>query len=219
MSVSIYEWIRYGLNLFELMACVTGFIYWKKIRSSYWRLFPIYLLVIVCVEVLGAFTEGDFNINLYSYFGIPIQFLFFFWLFHQYFKPLPPVIWSIIATAVYIISLVTELIFLRNETLFFSSLSYTVGNVMLAILVLIFFSRFISSEKILGFKSDMMFWVSLGLLIFYLGSLPFYGLYNTIRDDTKYPGLLATYWSVQMIFNYLMYTFFTISFIWGKPKS
>lgn len=219
MNISIYEWIRYGLNLFELMACVTGFIYWKKIRDTYWRWFPIYLLVIVCVEIMGALTEGDFNMNLYSYFGIPIQFLFFFWLFNRYFKPLPPVVWTIIATTVYIIALLTELVFLRNETLFFSSLSYTVGNVMLAILVLIFFSRFISSEKILGFKSDMMFWVSLGLLIFYLGSLPFYGLYNTIRDDKKYPGLLNTYWSVQMIFNYLMYTFFTIAFIWGKPKS
>jgi hypothetical protein len=27
-----------------------------------------------------------------------------------------------------------------------------------------------------------------------------------------------SYWIVQMVFNYFMYIFFAIAFIWGKPK-
>src|ERR1044071_5925628 len=87
-----YFYIRLGLNLLELAACITGFIYWKKIKDSYWKWFAIYLLLIVLTEVAALFIayqlkDAALNGKLYSYFGIPLQFLFFSWLFARELRP------------------------------------------------------------------------------------------------------------------------------------
>jgi hypothetical protein len=212
----IYNWIRYGLNFFEILACITGFIYWKKIRNTYWKWFPVYLSVIVGIELTGKVLPKDINVILYGYFGIHVMFFFFFWLFLKYFKDTRERNWPLIGMATYSLAWLMEMLFLKETTLSFFSFAYTFGNVILAIFVLLFFIRFINSDRILGYRSDMMFWVCCGLLIFYLGSLPLYGLWNTLSK--KYFDVFNTYWIIHMALNYTMYIFFSIAFIWGKPK-
>ena len=52
-----------------------------------------------------------------------------------------------------------------------------------------------------------------GMLLFYLGTFPFYGLYNELAKDLSI--FVPVVW-VATSLNYLMYIFFTIGFIWGK---
>jgi hypothetical protein len=216
MNDQIYTWIKYGLNFFEILACVIGFLHWKKIRKTYWKLFPVYLFLIVCVELTGKLLNKGFNVILYSYFGIPLTFLFFFWLFSKYFENRKERKWPLIGMAIYCLAWLGEMFFFNEADPSFISFTYTFGNVILAVFVLLFFLRFISSDDILGYRSNMMFWVCCGLLIFYLGSLPLYGLWNTLSND--YKTVFNVYWIVHMVLNYTMYIFFSIAFIWGKPK-
>src|SRR5215813_6505504 len=86
--MATYTYFRWGLNLLELMACITGFFYWKKISKNYWRWFPVYLAVLFVTELAGKYVlyilkDKELNAQLYDYFGIPLQFLFFFWLFYK----------------------------------------------------------------------------------------------------------------------------------------
>ncbi len=212
-----FDWIRLGLNFFELLACVTGFIYWKKIRHTFWKWFPFYLLAIICVELTGKFLPRGPNVLVYSYVGIPLQFLFYFWLFFKYFEHSKERKWPLIGMVIYILGWLTEIFFLEGIRSGFFSFSYMCGNVILSILVLLFFIRFINSDKVLEYRSDMMFWVCCGLLIFFLGSLPLYGLWNTLAAG--FFKIFNVYWKVHMVFDYIMYICFSIAFIWGKPKS
>ena len=75
---------------------------------------------------------------------------------------------------------------------------------------------FLRSDQVLNYRNSRMFWISIGLLIFYLGSLPLYGVWNTLAKN--YPAVFNTYWMVLINLNYLMYISFSISFIWGKQK-
>lgn len=209
------------LDLFEFSACLAGFLSWGKIRHSYWRWFPVYLSIVFATEMIAKYFalvrhNVPLNIAVYRFFGLPFEFLFLFWLFHQYFRGGPARKWPLIAAATYLLALLVDLCYISGTRHFFDSFSYTIGNILLLILLLRFFLQFSNSDEILEYKTAMMFWVSLGLIIFYLGSLPFYGLRNTLND--QYRSLFYEYWRIQYLLGYLMYGFFIIAFIWGRPK-
>jgi hypothetical protein len=216
-----YLLFRLLLNLFELLACIAGFIYWKKIKKSYWKWLSVYLTVIAITELLAEYIgyqlgNEQLNADINFFFSIPLQFIFFFWLFYKWFESYKERKWPLAGAATYFISLMTELFYFSDKKLWFLSFSYTTGNIVLLVLTLLFFYNFMRSDEILKYKQSMMFWVCLGLLFFYLGSLPFFGLWNTLAIE--YPNLFNRYWIVQISLNCLMYLFFAIAFIWGKPK-
>jgi len=219
MELNIYQKLQLGLNFFELLACVAGFIYWKKIKNSYWKWFSIYLLMIVLAELfcqyLLYFLENP-NQWIYVNFIIPCEFLFFFWLFYMYFKNSRQKMLPLIGAGIYLVCFTIDRLYLSKHEFAFFSFSYVVGSIVLLVLILVFLLRLVRSDEILHYKTNMMLWVSLGLLLFFLGSLPFYGLYNTLA--AKYSNVFNTYWIVQMCFDYCMYLFFAFAFIWGRPK-
>ena len=209
------------LNVLELSACITGFLFWNKIRHSYWRWFPVYLGVIILTEVAGEYLlyvryDLKLNIAVYSYFGIPIQFLFFYWIFYRQFKHTNKSKWPLISLAIYSICLITDLLYISKIKFYFESFSYTVGCLFLLILLLIYFSGFIKSDEIIKYKASIMFWVTLGLILFYVGSMPFFAFRKALYVEHK--DFFYIYWYIQFGLNYLMYLLFVVSFIWGKPK-
>lgn len=209
------------LNFFEVLACVTGFLCWKKIRNSYWKVFPVYLSIIVLTELLGEYflyIKGNLELNnaVYRYFGVPVQFFFFYWLFYQYFAKTVRNKWPVYAAVIYLGAWLVDQTYLKSVRLFFDSFSYVIGCILLLILLLIYFIRFIKSDELLKYKSSMMLWVSLGVMIFYVGTLPFWGVRTTLV--LQYPDIFYVYWHVQFIFCCLMYLLFSVSFIWGKQK-
>ncbi len=219
--MNIYDHVRTGIVLIEALACIIGFLYWNKIKHTYWKWFPAYLLFIAAAEMVGLYLSRQNlfaeTIVLHKFFTIPLQMFFFYWLFYKQFEETPDKKWPIVGAALFGAAFLYEMTASKEISGWFVSFSYTVGNVMLAGLILLFFVRYVRTDRILFFKSDMIFWVCLGAMIFYLGSLPYYGLYNTLKTKGNGP-ILNTYWFFQMGFNYLMYIFFSIAFIWGRPR-
>lgn len=215
-----YDILRLVLNFFELLACIVGIACFKNVRNNYWKWFVVYLTVIVFAELLSEYLlmiKHLPNQWIYTWFVIPFEFLFFFWLYFQYFKNTSyrNQLFLLVTTG-YLTCYIVDMVYLRKLQFAFSSFSYMAGSIFLLVLIIIFFIKLIRSNEILEYKKDMMFWVSVGLLIFFLGSLPFYGLWNTLRYN--YPNGFNTYWIVQIGFDFIMYIFFALAFIWGKPK-
>lgn len=214
-------WFIYTLNAFELMACIVGFMYWQKIRDAYWKWFPVYLGVIVLIEMTGEYMlhvkkDLSANIAIYSFFGIPLQFFFLYWLFYQQFKKTSNSNWPLISAVIYLAALITDLSYISGIEFYFESFSYTIGCTLLLALLFIYFFRFIKSDEIIGYKNNMMFWVSIGVLAFYIGTMPFYAFRKKLY--VEFENFFYIYWYIQFGLNYLMYLFFIFSFIWGKPK-
>lgn len=215
------KWYIIVLNIFELLSCLTGFIFWKKIKYSYWKWFPVYLGLIVLTEVTGEYflhARNDLktNIAIYSYFGIPLQFFFFYWLFQQQFKKINNNKWPLISAAIYFIALIADLAYISKLKFYFESFSYVIGCLFLLILLLMFFFRFTKGDDIFGYKNNMMFWVSIGLMLFYIGTMPFFAFRNMLF--VKNEQMFYIYWYAQFGLNYLMYLLFIVAFVWGKPK-
>lgn len=219
------DWFRWLLIFFELLAFVTGLFCRKKYARTYWQYFILFLGIIFFNEMISMYflkVLGDKELNNYffRFYGIPIQFFFYFWLFYRYFlkegyrqyRFLP-----VISTVIYLLSFCADfIVFTEREEYWFSSFSYTVGNLLLLVLILVFLLRFSRSDEIVHYSRSNMFWVSVGLLVFFLGTFPYFGLINLLYG--KYRNIFVIYRYFQLILDCCMYLLFSISLLWGKTK-
>jgi hypothetical protein len=219
------DFLRYLLTFFELAACIVGFLYWNKIKKSNWKLFPIYLTIIITIELFGYYSIRNhglsgYNNNVYQYFSIPLQFLFFCWLFYKYFFKLWQKIAALIGVMVFLVFWMIEILSEQKTTHWFISLSYDSGTIILLVLILLFIVQLISADEILNFKTNIMFWVAMGLFAGYICTIPYYiwRNYLIVYEKTR-PDLLYTAFYGFMFLNYLMYSLFCVGFIKWKQTN
>jgi len=210
----------YILFFFEVLACVTGIFYYNKVKNTHWKLFSMYLVFIVLSELAGYYLsihhQMAINLNFFNYFEIPVEFIFFFCMFYLTARKNSQRLLPFLCTVIYLVFWLIDIFYFSKKTHVFYSVSYTIGNLLLLILILRFFILLATSDEIITFRQNMLFWVSLGLLFFYLGSFPYYGLLN--KFGPKYPELTYQYKFVVYGLNSLMYLMFTVSYICGKPN-
>lgn len=208
------------LNILEIIACLVSFLYFKKLRSTYWRWLPFYLLFIIIMEFIGRYfaATGQYQVNtlLFRYIGFPIFFLFYFSVFyqHEYFTNKRK--WITGGAVFYLASVVAEGFLKHENSYWFSSLSYCTANLLLVIYLLIFFLKLIPSDDILNFSKSLMFWFCLGLLIYYVGTLPYYGLRNLLAF--RHIKIYIMYSYIWIILNFCMYLLFITGLILCKQK-
>ena len=209
------ETFKLILNICEGTACLVGFINLNKVRGGHWHYFPHYLLVIFLSEIAGWYLYSQkmyhANFALYEYFVIPLEFLFFFRMFHLHSKGSGLQWLPVSFMYIYAASWLVDRLFLSQTQFWFYSFSYSMGNLLLLVLILRYFIKLSTSDAILHFKRDMFFWVSAGLLVYYLGSFPYYSLRNTIVYNFK--ELNITYSYIMYILNCFMYLMFALSFV------
>ena len=95
-------------------------------------------------------------------------------------------------------------------------MSYTVGVFLLSIMVYLEFIKQIKSEDILNFQNNKMFYINIGILLFYVGTLPFFAFDKQLYLNNN--ELWSNYKTFFLLSVNIMYLLFAASFIWGKPK-
>ena len=210
------------LNGFEAAAFITGFVYWNKLRGTYWKYFPVYLLGIFICEMIGKYMKlhglKEYNMLFCNYFVINLEFLFFYWLFYRSYAQLKNKRIAIASISLYIIGLLADISYIHKFEYWFASFTYTLGVALMLILIALYFIQLAMSEDaILQIKTNILFWICIGLLFFYIGTFPFYGIRNTLW--LNYKSVAKTYSYFAFALNYFMYFMFSFSIICGKPKT
>lgn len=213
--------LKIMLNVCEAAACTAGFLHWNKIKHSHWKWFPVYLAIIVAAELTGKyFTYANMyypKMIMYNYFVVPMEILFFHYMFYKEFSNTKAANLPLMGSAIYIVSVIIDSLFLTDKYHWFLSYSYTLGIALLVIYILVFLFKLAGGKAVLKFKSNFVFWVCVGLLLFYLCSLPFISIFNTLFHKYTLTFMIFAY--LSYVFNCLMYLSFVIAFKWGKLKS
>lgn len=217
--MDIIHTLKKFIDYYIVLVGIFGLIYTWNQPKSYWKSFPVFLIVLGVLDESGSIVSKHFGqvyvTYYYTLFIIPFQIIYFLWILNKNMKTDRRL--HYLGLVLYFSSVIAEiLIYRNNKSPYFMSLSYTVGNLVLLANILRYFYQLSISEKILTFFQERMFWISLGLLIFWLGALPYYGIFNFLYDS--YPGIFTFYYPFMMLFNYTMYTCFLVSFIWGRKS-
>lgn len=209
------EFTQRGILFFEGLAAVIALYNYKRLKEQYWRLFVFYLVLMFLGESYAKW--GTFNhftkAQYYNYFMMPIQFVFFYWLYAAKSLGRPKLFW--IFSILYLLSFIpNELYFSQSKIVF--AFNYTLGCLLLLLLVVMEYYQQITSQDILNFYKNKMFYINLGITLSYIGTLPFMAFMHLL---VKYDEIWNIYFNYFLISVIVMYILFASSFIWGKRSS
>lgn len=209
------EFAQKSLLWAEGLAAVIALFYYNRLKEQYWKLFVFYLVFIFLGEAYGKwgsfvnFTKAQY----YNYLLMPIQFIFFYWLYAAKSLGKPKLFWII--SILYLLSFIpNELYFSKSKIVF--AFNYTFGCLILMLLVILEYYKQITSQEILNFYKNKMFYINLGITLSYIGTLPFMAFLSLL---VKYKEIWDMYFSYFLISVSVMYILFASSFIWGKQSS
>lgn len=200
----------------EVTAAIVGLLYLPRLKNSHWGLFIYYLIFIALQELFWHFytdIEPAIKQIYYAYIGIPVQYIFFYWLYGA--KSLKSKKLFFICSSLYLLTyLPIELFF--NKLRVVHQLNPTIGTLFLIILVLLEFLKQIKDDSILHFRRNKMFYVNLGVILLYVGTFPLFCFYYELANH--YRQIWTIYYAYFLIANIIMYLLFALSFIWGKHR-
>jgi len=209
----------------ELLSAVVGSIYYAKYKQTVLKYFLFLLWYITITELIGWYGSVNDAFGFYKD-GIPyrtwlynlLRIITFSSLFYIYLKYLNTKIfkkWIQVFAVVYVIISIINWIFWQNFLFERSESPRIIGTIFIIITILFFFIELLRSDKIVVFHRMLLFWISVGLLLFYSGTIPFVLKWNGFM---LIPGVHKLFLIVYIL-AIIMYLTFTFGFIWSKKES
>lgn len=208
--------IRFYLY-FEILSLISAIILYLQKRNKIIAYFIPFLLLTVSVEIIaGGWTSyqwfAKYRFAIYNIFTT-FEFLFYSFLFYlelkkRVLKQIPLFFIPLFIIAVFInLSLVQGL----NKT--FHTYTFLLGSFFIVIFCCCYFYEAVLPEKIDDQLSKQpFFWITSGLLIYYLGSVIINALFNYLTtNDLRIEGI-RIYGIINNSLNVILYSFFCIAF-------
>ena len=201
---------------------IAVFIFYKGLRPKWLRLFLFFLFFSFVMDA-GALIyshyfkkSNHFIINSY----LPVSFSFYFLIFYKTFETKKFKLIASVSFFVYLLSFLFDITFI-NRFYYFNTYSYCVGSILIVLCCLLYFMWLFTSDGLINYFKIPMFWITMGLLFFYTGSLVLNSLVRYIIDNHLDPDG-SIYQFIMVTLNVLLYGAFTISFIcnqvWKKAR-
>lgn len=206
--------IKLGIGV-ELLAAITATIFYPKYKnSSILKYFLFFLWYVAINELVGLYIRLDQEINaiLYNIYHV-VNFSFFFILYRNYLNNQKNKKLVIILCVIYLVSFIINGFF-ENYLIEHQRFPYIIGSFFLVITIILYFFEVLNSEKVLHAKKNLLIWISFGLLIYFVGNLPFRILRNYYEELTDATVSFLVKFTVTIVMN----TCFILGFIWSDKK-
>lgn len=209
--MEIVQILNSSIIYFIGLALTIGLIYSKKYWKTPSGYILIYLGLVLIIEYSGAkFSNNHWMYNIQSFSELlTVSIIFYLSVKGNTSKNIIIALFGICM----IILLADLLLITKSFNIYFS---YSFGFISLAIPLMCFVYLFelAGTEKILNQNRVLLYWLSIGLMIYHLCNLPNTILINEIFKIGHYDIL----YTIQSLSSIAMYSFFIIGFIWSYRK-
>ena len=226
LSISL---IRESGKYFDLLAAITGTIFFYKYKHTYLRYFLYLLWYITFSEFFADYIHENkiksllyFNplnnlyYNHWVYNAIDtVSFIVYYFIYYNAISGKRFKNWIKIFAFSYIALSLVNWVFVQNFLGEIQSYLFIIGAIFLIISIIFYFVELLRSDKVLIFHKNLLFWVSVGLLLYYSGNIPFAAEFN---GYALIPGIHKLFLIVNIL-AILMYLIFIFGFIWSKKES
>lgn len=197
---------------FESAAFVTSLLAWPYLKEKiYFKVFPLLLFIVVTVEAYVTFARS-FSSFIYNI-QVPVQHLLYLAIIFlameegRYRK----ITIGFIIALVIIVPL--SIIFLTEKNHINTS-AYCAGATFIIISALMKFYEMLQNPRDYNFLSLPFFYLLFVYLLFTVGTLPYFTMGNWLYYTMKRPDILNVFVNVMTVFNYILYSTYTIVFLW-----
>ncbi|HVV05203.1 MAG TPA: hypothetical protein VHC96_13325 [Puia sp.] len=205
MQYSIY----FTLVIISFLASLTA--YFQKNTPRYLRLFPLFLLVTIIVEVVSTWMtlHNRSALLLYNFFGT-FEFLFYIYVVRENIRSRRVKKLLLYTTWLFVLIVVINFLFIQR-TAGFNSFTYALGCLLIAVICIYYFFELFQSTTSVNLTRQPAFWICAGLIFFYACSFPVYALLNFLKEA---PDIIKKNFGViLLLLNVLLYSSFTIAFL------
>ena len=195
---------------------ITSFLYYGKYKNTRLKLLPWIFVLSFVVEVtaISLRLNDYYNVWLYNQY-INIEFLFFLWIFYRYIENLNFKKVIILGSILYEFYFIFGIIISNNMNVF-QTYPFAFAQILIIIVLFAFIIQMISSDKILHIQQYLIFWVSLGLLFYYIVPFPLNVSENLINKENLSREMMSFLRQIQYVGNILMYILITYGYIWSS---
>lgn len=192
----------------SFLASIT--VYMQSATPVYLRLFPVFLLCTLIVELISFYygPRGKSPIALYNFFT-SFEFLFYMFVVRSVLHNARTKRIIVYIACLYIITLIINFIFIQNIHAF-SSMTYALGCLIISVISIFYFYELFQTQSI-NLVRQPAFWICAGLLFYYCCSFPIYGLFNYLNRAPKF--IVKNLATIALLLNVFLYSSFTIAFL------
>ena len=190
----------------SLLASLT--VYAQSPTPIYLRLFPIFLLCTLMVELTSFYygPRGKSPIALYNFFT-SVEFLFYMFVVRSAIHSDRAKKIIVYIACLFIVVLTINFLFIQKIQVF-SSTTYALGCLIISILSIYFFYELFQTQSV-NLIRQPAFWICTGLLFYYTSSFPIFGLFNYVRSVF----IIKNLSTILLLLNVFLYSSFTIAFL------
>jgi hypothetical protein len=181
-------------GILQYISLIVAILFYKKYKNyTFYNFFVLYLVNIIVFDILAKTIFEKDNFSLFNYYTF-FEFNFFALIYYALIKEKSTLtfikILVIIFNAIYFIS------FIYDDLTKYTVLIEGIFN---SIFIILYFKELLNSDSILNYKKLLPFWISVGFLLFYLTSIPFFTLLYSgfFNSRTMFPIL----YSLIIVFN------------------
>jgi len=200
---------------FEVFTALIGILFFYKIKhTKVLKYFVLSISYVAVNELIGLYIKLNEGINaiIHNVYNV-ITFSFFLILYRSYLKNPKRKKTVLIFIILYLTTFVINGFF-ENYLENHQRIPYIIGALFLVITISFYFIEILNSEKVLNAKRNILVWISVGLLIYYVGNIPFRILRNYYVELTDASALFLVNITLTIIKNVC----FIIGFIWSEKK-
>lgn len=204
------------MTLYVIVFVISIFKY-PLYKNTPLKLLPIIFGLTMLTEFLGTYIRdeyGPFNAIIYNiYYGL--YFSMFFYVFMKTIEEAKFKKYIKIGIGIYWLLYLVDW-FVNDATAFVFITSYIAGAGILIFCIILYYISILQSSLVLLIKNDLLFWVSVGLFLFYIGYLPIKIIRTWFFKLNSFFEVLLT---IQFSLIIVMYLFFLTGFLWMKKRS
>jgi hypothetical protein len=204
--------------LSEILALMAGVISYRSLPAGPGRLLVWLLALIVLVELTGWSNRiylriGNFNTQLYNYI-LPLEFLLYFIIYAQLVSRrwLARVIFYT-GWGQLLLAWVSNLLLAGAS---FNTWYYALAAILLSLCALLYVYETLNGPELLRIWHNLFFYVSLGILFFYILTLPFHTMRNYLYKH--YEKVFTLYYYIFLGLGCLLYLLIAAGF-WLQQRN
>jgi hypothetical protein len=193
-------------------SAITGSIYYNKYKHTVLKYILLVLWYAVINESLGYYIReytGVDNTLLYNIYYL-VYFFFLFFLFKTYVKEKRHKKWIALFFIIYLVSFIING-FNQDYLKEIQVTPYIIGGSLVIVSIIFYFSEILNTNKVLYVSKNLLFWVSVGLLLMFSGTIPLRFITNYWNEDVYDNDSLIKL--LSFILFIIMYICFIIGFI------
>lgn len=212
--MSYLAYLRTFGIIFQLVTVIVGSFYFYKYKKTYLKYFLIVLWYVAINDLLGFFLKNNhYQVEILYNIYYLVVFNYLMFLFRNYVSNLNHKRLILILIYIYTTSFIINGFF-ENYLSQFATIPYIVGASFVIASIIFYYIDVLNSEKVLYVNKNLLFWISMGVLIYYSGNIPF----KIVRNYAQELRDVSVEFLALFILSIVMYICFIIGFIWSDSK-